>query len=111
MRRYCLAYDVKDSEENDCNEIRQEIIKVLLSQDAMNLERPLESTILFEEETDKVKLTIWNNLIAKHFDSKIFHYLCLVSKDTKGVFLDKNHGNRELMENFRMEVRNIKSVM
>jgi len=101
MAKYCLTYDVQDSDKWEPNEIKISLSEILLKNNAFSLESPTASTILFEDGRGKSNITFWNNLIIKYFKEDIFYYLCVVGKNTNSEYLDRNEGDADLDTNYQ----------
>lgn len=109
MRKYCLTYDVKDSDKWLSNEIRLKILEVLMENDITDFESPVASTILFEDGHQELRLSHWNYIISTAFIEDLYYYLCLVAIDkTSNGYFDRNEGNRDLNNNFQQAINNLR---
>ena len=101
MRRYCLAYDAKDAEDWDPDELRVKIAELLIAAGALNLKSPVASTILFEDEHASSRMAYWNSKINHALRDDIYYYLCLVAITTTNAFIDRNEGDTGLEIHFQ----------
>jgi hypothetical protein len=107
--RYSLSYDDKKSKERQGDELRENIVRLLLENNAVNLLSPIESNIIFEDtETNPAhSISKWNGLINETFHEDIYHYLCIVMFDDNIGFYDRCELNTVLRDNFNEIVTKI----
>ena len=107
MRRYCLTYDAKDYQAIYIATLKIDIAKALISIGAKNLISPSGSTIIFEENTDKYDITVWDELLQEHFGDKIYYYLCLVAQTKNAAFIDKTYAKESLIKDFNEYIKKL----
>jgi hypothetical protein len=107
MYKYCLSYDVINSDKNDPETIKRKITTLILKQGITHtLKNPVASTIIFEDDNDERNISYWNSLLLKM--KNIHYYICLVPLDYElNQFIERNEGNSILNNNFQHLVREI----
>ncbi|MBN9485155.1 MAG: hypothetical protein BGO70_10775 [Bacteroidetes bacterium 43-93] len=109
MRKYCLTYDVKDSENIDSTSLKKTIVELLHQNGAIitAFKNPVASTIIFVDKEDSMRISYWDGIINQTFGNDIFYYLCVVAKRTDNTFVDKDHGDPKMEANFQALIKDL----